>query len=323
MPVRGAQGRDTRIAFETDGFSVVVVRQPGTGRWLAVQETQDRGWWLPAGHVDRGQTFIDAAHAETSEEAGIQVVLKGILAVEHSLSSPESARMRVVFYAEPVDPAQKPKAVADSESLGAAWMTVEDLQAKSRAPLPQGLRGRELLHWARYIEAGGPISPIEMLQQEEDGPSEALRHLVKPGLNTASSTSSVTMSAGIEVGMTSPADLATIVEGGDLGRLRQALLAGVDVKGCINAKQWTLLHLAVASSDVKMVQLLLLAGAPTECRTHRGRTPLHFAATRSSAEVVRCLLLAGADPTLADNDGKSCAEACPPDALDVLAALNR
>ena len=50
-----------RIAFATDGFSLVVCRHPASGRWLAVQETQGRGWWLPAGHVDRGQTFAEAA----------------------------------------------------------------------------------------------------------------------------------------------------------------------------------------------------------------------------------------------------------------------
>ena len=44
---------DKRITFATDCYSVVVVRHPD-GRWLAVNETNNRGWWLPAGHVDRG-----------------------------------------------------------------------------------------------------------------------------------------------------------------------------------------------------------------------------------------------------------------------------
>lgn len=44
-----------RVEFETHGFSVVVCRHPVTKKWLAVDESKGRGWWLPAGHVDRGQ----------------------------------------------------------------------------------------------------------------------------------------------------------------------------------------------------------------------------------------------------------------------------
>jgi len=298
------------------------VRHPATGHWLAVNETQNRGWWLPAGHVDRGQTFIDAAHAETWEEAGIKVALKGILAVEHSLCSPESARMRVIFYAEPEDPAQQPKSVADSESLGAAWMTVEALQAKSRAKPPEGLRGRELLHWARYIESGGPISPIEMLQQEDEGPADALRQLAKTSLNVASSASSTALPASTKAAAPTPStDLVALVNSGDVESLRQALLAGADANACINAKQWTVLHVAAGNEDVKMVQMLLLGGASPNCRTHRGRTPLHFAASRACLGVARCLCFAGADPSVADDDGKLCVDMCPPEAQEVLATL--
>ena len=167
---------DKRITFATDCYSVVVVRHPD-GRWLAVNETNNRGWWLPAGHVDRGQTFAAAAHAETSEEAGLSVDLKGVLAIEHTLTTDHSARMRVIFYAEPTDPTALPKMVADSESLGAAWLTVEELQAKENIPPPIGLRGGELLNWARYIESGGLISSLAILQDEEDGPGEPLRRL--------------------------------------------------------------------------------------------------------------------------------------------------
>ena len=84
---------------------------------------------MPAGHVDRGQTFVQAAHAETWEEAGMRVELKGILAVEHTLTTDSDARMRVVFYAEPIDPEAPPKTEPDSESMGAAWVTVDELRA--------------------------------------------------------------------------------------------------------------------------------------------------------------------------------------------------
>ena len=108
----------------------------------------------------------------------MRVELKGILAVEHTLTSSSEARMRVIFYAEPLDPAAPPKSDPDSESNGAAWMTVGELRAKEAVSPPMGLRGKELLRWAMFIEAGGRIAPITLLQLEEDGPSvDALRQL--------------------------------------------------------------------------------------------------------------------------------------------------
>lgn len=117
----------TRIQFQTDGFSLVVCRHPD-GRFLAVKETKGRGWWLPAGHVDAGQNFVEAALRETVEEAGLEVNLKGVLAVEHTLCSNTTARMRVIFYAEPADPHAIPKTIPDKESECAAWLSLSHLQ---------------------------------------------------------------------------------------------------------------------------------------------------------------------------------------------------
>ena len=38
---------------------------------------------------------------ECKEEAGIDIELKGVLRVEHSVQGGDEARMRVIFYAEP------------------------------------------------------------------------------------------------------------------------------------------------------------------------------------------------------------------------------
>lgn len=160
-----------RIAFRTHGFSVVVCRHPHTFKWLAVNESRQRGWWLPAGHCDRGQTFAQAALRETEEEAGLQVDLVGVLAVEHSISGQsDHARMRVVFLATPRDPEAPPKSVPDHESQGAAWLSRAELAELSKRPPPGGLRGKELLNWAAYIEDGGPVLPLSALQEEQDGP---------------------------------------------------------------------------------------------------------------------------------------------------------
>ena len=90
------------MSFKTYQFALAIIRNPLDGRWLAVNETMKRGWWIPGGRVEPGESFIEAVHREIKEEAGIEVTLKGVLRVEHSALG-DSARMRVIFYAEPID----------------------------------------------------------------------------------------------------------------------------------------------------------------------------------------------------------------------------
>jgi hypothetical protein len=79
--------------------------------------------------------------------------LKGVLAVEYNSSKSYdnrsyTARMRVIFYAEPKDDAlQKfPKSSPDFESAGACWCTLDDMERGLK------LRGDEPLVWARYVK---------------------------------------------------------------------------------------------------------------------------------------------------------------------------
>ena len=66
--------------FECGNFwySLIICRNPETGKFLAVNETKNRGWWIPGGAVDAGQSFSSAAIRECKEEAGIDIELKGI-----------------------------------------------------------------------------------------------------------------------------------------------------------------------------------------------------------------------------------------------------
>ena len=86
-------------------FSLLIVRNPFKdsphfGKYLAVNETRNRGWWIPGGAVDFNETFEDAALRECKEEAGIKVDLKGILRIDHGVEGKDS-RMRLIYYAEP------------------------------------------------------------------------------------------------------------------------------------------------------------------------------------------------------------------------------
>ena len=73
------------------------------GKYVAVNETRNRGWWIPGGAVDSGESFVNGALRECREEAGIEVDIKGVLRVDHRVQG-DVVRMRVIFYAEPSTP---------------------------------------------------------------------------------------------------------------------------------------------------------------------------------------------------------------------------
>ncbi|MFO0825836.1 MAG: NUDIX hydrolase [Gemmataceae bacterium] len=137
-------------------FALVVVRRGD--KFLLIHEVKHgQLWYLPAGRVEPGESFAAAAVRETQEEGGIPVRLMGILRVEHSPLD-FGSRMRVIFVAEPTDDTP-PKSVSDSESLEAAWVSLEEL---SRYPL----RGDETRDLFKYVADGGTIYPLEVLQPE-------------------------------------------------------------------------------------------------------------------------------------------------------------
>lgn len=146
----------SRTPIPTWYFAVVVVRQDD--RFLLVHECQHgQLWYLPAGRVEPGETFLAGAERETWEEAGVRVRIDGILRVEHTPAA-EYARMRVVFTARPIgDPT--PKSVPDAESLEAAWVTLDELD---RYPL----RGPEVRSILQYVATGGTVHPLDLLQPE-------------------------------------------------------------------------------------------------------------------------------------------------------------
>jgi hypothetical protein len=83
--------------------------------------------------------------------------MQGILQVQFSPRE-KYCRLRVIFYAEPVDVSQLPKSIPDYESVGATWIHYNDL---SSGTIP--LRGSEPLKWSRYLLSGGTIYPLAVL----------------------------------------------------------------------------------------------------------------------------------------------------------------
>lgn len=102
--------------------------------------------------MDPGERLMPAAIRETKEEAGIDIELKGILAIEYNpcgLDRRQNAyfvRMRIIFYAEPSEEGlkQMPKSRPDFESAGACWCSYEEIH-KGEVKL----RGNEPRKWSK------------------------------------------------------------------------------------------------------------------------------------------------------------------------------
>jgi phosphatase NudJ len=147
----------SRKPIPTWYVAAVVVRH--LDRFLLIQEPK-RGtpWSLPAGRAERGESLVDAAIRETLEESGVRVRLTGLVRVEHTAER-RRARIRAVFLGEP-EGDTTPKAVPDEESLGASWVTLGEL---GRYPL----RSPAVEELLRYVAAGGPVYPLDILQARD------------------------------------------------------------------------------------------------------------------------------------------------------------
>ena len=104
----------------TQFFTLCIVRSVKTGKFLAVEEVRNKGWWLPGGFVEPGDDVFQTAHKEAKEEADMELKLKGFLRFDCTLTK-FKGRARAVFYAEPLDEDHPPKSIADAESVSAKW----------------------------------------------------------------------------------------------------------------------------------------------------------------------------------------------------------
>ncbi len=142
----------------TSYFVLVVVRLDD--RFLLIQERiHGQKWYAPAGRVEPEEHFVSAARRETLEEAGISVEIEGILRIEYSPQFYDTARLRVIFVAQPKDKNNPLKAEADEHSLQARWVKLSELNS-----FP--LRGDEVREIFQYVADGGTIYPLKILSFE-------------------------------------------------------------------------------------------------------------------------------------------------------------
>lgn len=148
-----------RPGIPTWTFALTVVRKGD--RFLLIHEKKhDQTWYFPGGRIEQGETIAEGAVRETLEESGVPVVLDGIVRIEHT-PRPDGARLRVFFVAHPADDTP-PKSSPDDESLGAAWVSLEELDR-------YGLRAPDLRATLTAVAAGATIHPLSLLTVEGRG----------------------------------------------------------------------------------------------------------------------------------------------------------
>ena len=146
-----------RAPIPTWYFALVVVRRGH--RFLLTQERKyGSSWSIPGGRVEPGESLTRAAIREVYEETGVPIRIDGVLRVEHSAAE-STVRMRVLFTGTPLDDTP-PKTTADEESLGAAWLTLDEIRKLT-------LRGAELRALLESVESGRQVFPLDLLGDSE------------------------------------------------------------------------------------------------------------------------------------------------------------
>lgn len=140
-------------------FSLVVVRHGE--RFLVVREQKHgQRWFFPAGRVEPGETFQEAAVRETFEESGVPVILEGLLKLQHTPGE-HGTRMRAIFLARPAADTP-PRTTPNEHSLEARWVTLAELDQLD-------LRGPEVKAIFAWVAAGAAVAPLSILGQERLG----------------------------------------------------------------------------------------------------------------------------------------------------------
>lgn len=130
------------------------------GRFLLVREQADGAvvYNQPAGHVECGESLLQAAVRETLEETAWRVRLTSLLGIYQFTSAANGiSYVRVCFVAEPVS--HDPGATLDTGILAAEWLTADEVAA-----LTKNLRSPMVLR-AIHDYQHGERYPLSVIQQ--------------------------------------------------------------------------------------------------------------------------------------------------------------
>jgi 8-oxo-dGTP pyrophosphatase MutT (NUDIX family) len=128
--------RETQLPRPVVTVATIVVRDDA---FLLVEEETRAGVRLnqPAGHLEAGETLVDAAARETLEETGYRVAPSALIGI-YRWQTPETGATFLRFaFAADVD-AHDPRRVLDDGIVRALWLPYESLVARRamhRSPL--------------------------------------------------------------------------------------------------------------------------------------------------------------------------------------------
>ena len=117
----------------------------------------------PAGHVEAGETIIEAAIRETLEETGHTVELTNLLGV-YTYTPPmftDRTYYRFCFLA--TSTAHDPDATLDTDIIGAVWMTLDELIESARARSPLVIK-------AVQDALAGQKFPLSLIYEHQNSP---------------------------------------------------------------------------------------------------------------------------------------------------------
>lgn len=117
----------------------------------------------PAGHLELGESLLDAAVRETLEETAWQIELTGLLGLRQYYAQANGVTyIRVSFTAKPVQ--QFPQRRLDKGILGAHWLKAEQIKNLSSLRSP--------LVWLDVAQAlAGEVYPVTLVKTVSTGKS--------------------------------------------------------------------------------------------------------------------------------------------------------
>ncbi len=131
--------------------TVDVIVERGDGRVLLVQRLNEpKGWALPGGFIDYGESAENAARREVREEAGVSVLLTDLLGVySHPNRDPRHHTLTVVYIGRSRDDLS-----AGDDAAEVREFSLDDLPADLAFDHAQILRD-----YRHYKDTGAPPRP--------------------------------------------------------------------------------------------------------------------------------------------------------------------